>query len=632
MSIRNNRYLVRLVLSFLVAGALTTLLLMLVVSKSVSRQIRVQASQTAGDMLAQAYNTTYHALTDIYGDYYDLWDSILPVSGDSAERWKSIESTLVSSAYREPMVHSVYFISHLENLVLSSLSRMSDHAAFSDQGALALLEEFEADYGSLKNEVFFIRQAGIPLDGTLQAANFISMIFIERDSGNRLASSMMVNIEQSRLTSLLNIDSAHNRMIIANLSGKVLSDSTEALPSIEFQDTALYQAVLDNPALEGSFTADYNDERSFISYYKAERLGFVFFSITPYNTLMEPVRQVNHTLFFWFGGAILLSIAASALLTRRLYQPLHDLIKAMKSSPAITVSPNQDEVAYLDSAYSNLMIQNQHSALSRLLQGQCGRHTLDVLEFRRPFFLVAAIKSDHADESQAAWLEQLVQITRSTLLIPAAVMPGNGIAMVFNEDSFDESVLSRVAARIGLLQIVVESGLHTSISVGLGSVVHDPLDLGQSYRNALTALQHAQKQGVRQMKPYGEIAVQSPGASMNRPTITASIVDYIQENYWQTNFTMDSLSSHVGLSIGYLRQIFKQEKGMPINEFLISYRMGKACILLSETELPAKEISMKVGYLDHRYFYALFKKRLGLTTDEYRRKTKDDSPEGKAAF
>lgn len=69
MKFRSNRLLIKLVLSYLVTGALLTVLLMVVVSGFISGMITRQANQSARELLGNAYSTTYFALTDAYGDF-----------------------------------------------------------------------------------------------------------------------------------------------------------------------------------------------------------------------------------------------------------------------------------------------------------------------------------------------------------------------------------------------------------------------------------------------------------------------------------------------------------------------------------------------------------------------------------
>lgn len=52
--------------------------------------------------------------------------------------------------------------------------------------------------------------------------------------------------------------------------------------------------------------------------------------------------------------------------------------------------------------------------------------------------------------------------------------------------------------------------------------------------------------------------------------------------------------------------------------------MENAAALLKETQLPVKEISLKVGVSNVNYFYSLFKKKYSMTPVQYRRSVREE--------
>ena len=63
-------------------------------------------------------------------------------------------------------------------------------------------------------------------------------------------------------------------------------------------------------------------------------------------------------------------------------------------------------------------------------------------------------------------------------------------------------------------------------------------------------------------------------------------------------------------------------------QFLISYRMGKAADQLKTTDLPIKDICENVGYPNQLHFSRAFKNTYGISPSEYRKQNhiikKDD--------
>lgn len=93
---------------------------------------------------------------------------------------------------------------------------------------------------------------------------------------------------------------------------------------------------------------------------------------------------------------------------------------------------------------------------------------------------------------------------------------------------------------------------------------------------------------------------------------------YIAENYNRGDFSLNSISNHIGVSPSYFSSIFKQETGQSFVEYLTKVRIDKACELLKCTTLRTAEIGEQVGYNDPHYFSATFKKVMGMSPKEFK--------------
>lgn len=93
----------------------------------------------------------------------------------------------------------------------------------------------------------------------------------------------------------------------------------------------------------------------------------------------------------------------------------------------------------------------------------------------------------------------------------------------------------------------------------------------------------------------------------------------IQENYFDNQLSLDSVSALVHLSSTYFSALFKKEMGKGFAEYLREVRIEKSTELLTTTSLPIKDISKKVGYQDPRYFTKCFKSQFGIKPQDYRK-------------
>ncbi len=101
----------------------------------------------------------------------------------------------------------------------------------------------------------------------------------------------------------------------------------------------------------------------------------------------------------------------------------------------------------------------------------------------------------------------------------------------------------------------------------------------------------------------------------------AKTIEYISNNY-QKDIALEEISDTVFLSVGYLSNIFKEETGYTIYEYITYVRMTEAKKLLENNpKMKIKEISEQVGYNNVQSFIRYFKKYYKLTPMEFRKNT-----------
>ena len=96
-------------------------------------------------------------------------------------------------------------------------------------------------------------------------------------------------------------------------------------------------------------------------------------------------------------------------------------------------------------------------------------------------------------------------------------------------------------------------------------------------------------------------------------------LDYIKQHY-ADNIGLQTVAEHVGLSPGYLSNLFKKELQTPFVDYLNRYRIERAKELLIEGRHKPSDIPVEVGFSpEYTYFSKVFKKVTGLNPNEYRK-------------
>lgn len=93
--------------------------------------------------------------------------------------------------------------------------------------------------------------------------------------------------------------------------------------------------------------------------------------------------------------------------------------------------------------------------------------------------------------------------------------------------------------------------------------------------------------------------------------------------YLETHFTeeirLDQITQFLLMGKSSFCHRFKQEIGMPPYEYLLAKRVNQAKYLLQTTDLTVGEIAYAVGFQRDTNFVKHFKKRNGMTPEEFRR-------------
>ena len=82
------------------------------------------------------------------------------------------------------------------------------------------------------------------------------------------------------------------------------------------------------------------------------------------------------------------------------------------------------------------------------------------------------------------------------------------------------------------------------------------------------------------------------------------------------------VTDYVGKSRSYLTKKFKEELGFDISSFIMRCKLEESKSLLTYTDKSLSEISSYLCFSTQAYFQNVFKKKYGMTPNEYRKKTR----------
>lgn len=104
----------------------------------------------------------------------------------------------------------------------------------------------------------------------------------------------------------------------------------------------------------------------------------------------------------------------------------------------------------------------------------------------------------------------------------------------------------------------------------------------------------------------------------NEKVLMEKIIQVINNNFNNPNFSIDILSREVGISRTHLHRKMKECVGISTSDFIRNIRLKKACDLLINRNIDISQIAYAVGFKNVGYFATLFKRYYGITPTEYR--------------
>jgi AraC-like DNA-binding protein len=96
----------------------------------------------------------------------------------------------------------------------------------------------------------------------------------------------------------------------------------------------------------------------------------------------------------------------------------------------------------------------------------------------------------------------------------------------------------------------------------------------------------------------------------------APAIYYVRQNYDQRIYSA-VVARLCGLSTTYFSKAFAKRFNMSFQEFILQYRVAKACILLENPKISISDASYSVGFRDPSYFTRVFKRYVGSSPSEF---------------
>ena len=169
--------------------------------------------------------------------------------------------------------------------------------------------------------------------------------------------------------------------------------------------------------------------------------------------------------------------------------------------------------------------------------------------------------------------------------------------------------------------------LIVSVTLATRCAIEGGLDIESAYQLSDVYIQESEKlqstEALYQMQYNMLLDFTRRVAQAQLPHDTTSdiskCIQYIKQHTNQTISTSD-VAAYVGKSRSYLSHCFKKELGFEMREFIMRCKLEEAKSLLTYTDKSLSEISSYLCFSSQAYFQNVFKKKFGVTPNEYRKR------------
>ena len=116
-------------------------------------------------------------------------------------------------------------------------------------------------------------------------------------------------------------------------------------------------------------------------------------------------------------------------------------------------------------------------------------------------------------------------------------------------------------------------------------------------------------------------AVGSKEPAQTGNKLVTEAMEYIRQQY-HSDINLTSVADEVGITPSYLSSLFTNHLACGFVDYLNKIRIDHACTYFANTRLKTYEVAYKVGFRGEKYFSSVFKKVMGMTPSEYRKKVR----------
>ena len=344
------------------------------------------------------------------------------------------------------------------------------------------------------------------------STSVISYIFPLTYTTN-LKGSITINVYESRLSNLINSNNydVGDFISVINSKGEVISSVDKTMLNKNMSKVSYISKVLSSSVDRGHFIESINGKRFLITYLKTGAENWTFVGVFSLNTLTTKVNSLKMSIIYITIFLLVLFVLLSYVISRRLFNPVKKLVQEIKSRKGIDIIGNGNEFTLLSKTFDAMIkqedqlfrtIEKDHKNLREnyllsLLRGKPSITEDEMHLFPLKNILCCVIYIDkytdfasnfsyeHQYYLKSVILNLSEEKVGETYMCSGVVLDGDKVVLIINFHDEDLiTVTSVLKNAFSIVQKEAAKVIETTISVCLGGIYHDILNIRNSYNEA----------------------------------------------------------------------------------------------------------------------------------------------------
>ncbi len=330
-------------------------------------------------------------------------------------------------------------------------------------------------------------------------------------------------------------------LIIVTPSGNIFSDGTKSHIQNRFEHYGFFREMMASDASEMLMTEQVDGRSMSINYLKSNYNGWKYVTIVPYSDLTRHLQKIKQMTFMICLLLVLVSTAATGLLSKRWYRALQSLIDLIKNKGGLAeAQKNQNEFALIRNYFESLNKNNELlgkqieesmpllrvNFIQKMLtepfhSSMRERAVYYNIPVMHAFYTAICIELDnmrgHTEQDANLFHYAVINIAKEIVSRHSeglvVQMHSGHIAVLINHDAEELSLTDLKAKSFSIseeIRNVSESLLHITVTIGIGHSYEGLEHARSSYREALEALEYQLVEGSGRVLFIGQI---KPGPS-----------------------------------------------------------------------------------------------------------------------